>query len=472
MDMALLPRRFRNRNKAYHDSSDLENLKQKMIKLEELHAEGRLENLSDLAECYTELAFEYSLCMSDAFDSEEVQELILKAIALWEMPYVACNSEERKLLIDCYHCRGRHLYEENEYEDALMVYQKAVDVMEHTSFGLICPDTSDIYRTYADTLYKLARYREYLDIELKLRQEYLSTVQDSDHILLNKDQIGYLTTSAADTMIRYGYAEEAISTYEAGIKQLESIQDSYWDCPREECNRSFADALYDLGYYDKALEQYQTVIALCQEAYQKPALAHTYLKCAYTLNKLDRNSDALSMCQKSISLYEELPNNDPEKYREAVAYAFCGSLFTVLNLHDAADQPLKNAFTLLDLMSESNKEIAIQEISRRKIQKANDAGINQPHTDTSKKPEDKIFALYICSKRLDELHRLDEAAKILKDVIVMQKQVVDILKTDKDEIKALKDYYILYCGILEDLGKTIEAMTVREQIICLLLRHQ
>ena len=455
----------------------LKKLKQRIDELEALVHEGKPIDKSDLAECYTELALEYRFT-HDAKCSDDAQILFQKAIAIWETPGIADTPKAIKYLLECYDRRGRNLFDFHRYDEALTIYQKALTILDNTDIDLGGFDASMVYEYYAKTLYKLRKFNEYLEIRLKYRQLISSKTRKPSGLSRNQATYTKISIITADKLEHLGYISGAFAAYETAISFLLANEKSLIDYSREEGFIKYADMLYKHQFYEKALVMYQKAITIMEEnkesenKFHKNIVAYTYLKCAYTLYKLERSNDALLMCKKGISLYEIPPCEREECCQLVAGYMFANELMNDNDSPCEKDGILEKAFNMLDTMDENQKETVRQEMSKWNVRISEELQADIKTAGTLDDPKDKAEKLYTYSVNLDMIGLMDEAANILSEVIAIQEKLTSTDMASIEMLEKLESSYVFYYEILHDLGRLDEALIMRKKAIRFMTNHK
>ncbi|WP_193200173.1 tetratricopeptide repeat protein [Nostoc sp. MG11] len=167
--------------------------------------------------------------------------------------------------------QGNTLFDLQRYQDALTVYEKAVNVR---------PDYAQGWNGQGKTLYKLKQYKEALaayDKAIQIQPDYLEAWIGRSYVL------GMLQ--------RY---QEAIASFDRAI-QLKGDNPEVWNAKGE--------ALSNLNQYDEAIKSYDQAIELNPDDYE------AWYKKGLALQNLKRYKDAIAAYDKVVELkpdYEQV----------------------------------------------------------------------------------------------------------------------------------------------------------------------
>ncbi|MHC0062137.1 tetratricopeptide repeat protein [Nostoc sp. UIC 10890] len=166
--------------------------------------------------------------------------------------------------------QGNTLFDLQRYQDALAVYEKAVNIR---------PNHAQAWNGQGKTLYKLKKYKESLaayDRAIQIRPDYFEAWSGRGFVL--------------GSLQRY---QEAIASFDKAL-QLNNNNSEIWNAKGE--------AFSNLNQYDQAIQSYEKAIELKPDNYQ------AWYKKGLALQNSKRYEEAIAAYQKVVELkpdYEE-----------------------------------------------------------------------------------------------------------------------------------------------------------------------
>ncbi|MFN6440237.1 MAG: tetratricopeptide repeat protein [Nostoc sp. DedSLP01] len=163
--------------------------------------------------------------------------------------------------------QGNTLFDLQRYQEALAVYEKAVNIR---------PDYAQGWNGQGKTLYELKKYKDSLaayDKAIQIQPDYLEAWIGRGFVL--------------GKLQRY---QEAIASFNKAL-ELKSDNSQVWNAKGE--------AFRNLGQYDQAIESYEKAIALKSDDFE------AWYKKGLALQNLKRYDDAIAAYQKVVELKPE-----------------------------------------------------------------------------------------------------------------------------------------------------------------------
>jgi tetratricopeptide (TPR) repeat protein len=199
-----------------------------------------------------------------------------------------------ELIANCYLFLGRISYQQRQYTESVERYRVVGEVLQQQKMLDLLPNIRvEIASAYMNAARDFEIRKEY-EKELEVLQAGRSFVSS----------FAGLDNAIAAALFRLGKYDEAGDEYERAIDLFPQYPEAYV---------GFGDVLMELGYEDDAEEQYQQAIAIYTKGFQE---AHAdELEMAVNLNNLawfyathDRNlKEALELSAKSLELRPDQP---------------------------------------------------------------------------------------------------------------------------------------------------------------------